>query len=47
MPETKHEHDKLAAMRTHPFRRIFLGRALRNEKLEGELLPKKIALPIS
>jgi amino acid transporter len=46
MPESKHEHDKLAAMKTHPFRRIFLGRALRNERLEGELLPKKIALPI-
>jgi amino acid transporter len=25
---------------------LFLGRALRNERLEGELLPKKIALPI-
>ena len=46
MPESKFEHDKLAAMKTHPFRRMFLGRALRNEKLEGELLPKKIALPI-
>ena len=46
MPESKHEHDKLAAMKTHPFRRLFLGRALRNERLEGELLPKKIALPI-
>jgi amino acid transporter len=46
MPESKFEHDKLAAMKTHPLRRIFLGRALRNERLEGELLPKKIALPI-
>jgi amino acid transporter len=46
MPESKHEQDRIAAMKTHPFRRIFLGRALRNEKLEGELLPKKIALPI-
>jgi hypothetical protein len=46
MPEQKQEHERLLAMKTHPFRRIFLGRALRNEKLEGELLPKKIALPI-
>jgi amino acid transporter len=46
MPEQKHEHERLHAMKTHPIRRIFLGRALRNEKLEGELLPKKIALPI-
>lgn len=46
MPETRHEHDKKSAKGTHLYRRIFLGRALRNEKLEGELLPKTIALPI-
>ena len=46
MPETRHEHDKKSAKGNHLYRRIFLGRALRNEKLEGELLPKTIALPI-
>jgi len=46
MPEQRHEHDKKSAKGTHLYRRIFLGRALRNEKLEGELLPKTIALPI-
>ena len=46
MPETRHEHDKKSAKGTHLYRRIFLGRALRNEKLEGELLPKTVALPI-
>ncbi|NDC19359.1 MAG: APC family permease [Microbacteriaceae bacterium] len=30
----------------HPIRTFLLGRALRNERLEGELLPKRIALPI-
>jgi len=46
MPESRHEHDKTAPKFNHPLRRIFLGRALRNERLEGELLPKVIALPI-
>jgi amino acid transporter len=46
MPETRHEHDKKSAKGNHLYRRIFLGRALRNEKLEGELLPKTVALPI-
>lgn len=46
MPESRHEHDKKSAKGNHLYRRIFLGRALRNEKLEGELLPKTIALPI-
>ncbi|MEY4418131.1 MAG: hypothetical protein RIQ88_569 [Actinomycetota bacterium] len=46
MPEIKHEHDKEAPVKTHQVRRIFIGRALRNERLEGELLPKTIALPI-
>lgn len=46
MSNTKHEHDKEAPKKIHPFRRIFLGSALRNEKLEGELLPKSVALPI-
>ncbi len=45
MPD-RHEHDKTAPKQSHAFRRIFLGRALRNERLEGELLPKTIALPI-
>ena len=45
MPD-RHEHDKTAPKPNHAFRRIFLGRALRNERLEGELLPKTIALPI-
>ena len=45
MPD-RHEHDKTAPKANHAFRRIFLGRALRNERLEGELLPKTIALPI-
>ncbi len=45
MPD-RHEHDKTAPKKNHAFRRIFLGRALRNERLEGELLPKTIALPI-
>jgi len=46
MPNTRHEHDKEAPKKIHPLRRIFLGSALRNERLEGELLPKSIALPI-
>ena len=45
MPD-RHEHDKTAPKANHAFRRILLGRALRNERLEGELLPKTIALPI-
>jgi len=45
MPD-RHEHDKTAPKPNHAFRRILLGRALRNERLEGELLPKTIALPI-
>ncbi|MEI8231817.1 MAG: APC family permease [Actinomycetes bacterium] len=45
MPD-RHEHDKTAAKRIHPIRTLLLGRALRNERLEGELLPKRIALPI-
>jgi len=45
MPD-RHEHDKTAPKANHALRRIFLGRALRNERLEGELLPKTIALPI-
>ena len=46
MSNTKHEHDKEAPKKIHPLRRIFLGSALRNERLEGELLPKSVALPI-
>jgi len=46
MSEQKHPHDREAPRDTHAFRKIFLGRALRNEKLEGELLPKTVALPI-
>jgi amino acid transporter len=45
MPQ-RHQHDKTAVKKIHPLRTLFLGRALRNEKLEGELLPKRIALPI-
>jgi len=45
MPD-RHEHDKTAPKANHALRRILLGRALRNERLEGELLPKTIALPI-
>jgi amino acid transporter len=45
MPD-RHEHDKTAVKKIHPVRTLLLGRALRNERLEGELLPKRIALPI-
>jgi amino acid transporter len=45
MPE-RHQHDKTAVNKIHPLRTLFLGKALRNEKLDGELLPKRIALPI-
>ncbi|MEI8081063.1 MAG: APC family permease [Actinomycetes bacterium] len=31
---------------TGPIKRLFVGRALRNEKLSGTLLPKRIALPV-
>ncbi|NBQ93068.1 MAG: APC family permease [Micrococcales bacterium] len=46
MPNTKHKHDKEAPKKIHPLRTFFLGSALRNERLEGELLPKSLALPI-
>jgi amino acid transporter len=42
----RHEHDKTSVKKIHPIRTFLLGRALRNERLEGELLPKRIALPI-
>ena len=45
MPD-RHEHDKTSVKKIHPIRTFLLGRALRNERLEGELLPKRIALPI-
>ena len=45
MPD-RHEHDKTSVKKIHPLRTLLLGRALRNERLEGELLPKRIALPI-
>jgi len=45
MPD-RHEHDKTSVKKIHPVRTLLLGRALRNERLEGELLPKRIALPI-
>ena len=45
MPD-RHEHDKTSVKKIHPLRTFLLGRALRNERLEGELLPKRIALPI-
>ena len=45
MPD-RHEHDKTSVKKIHPIRTLLLGRALRNERLEGELLPKRIALPI-
>ncbi|MEI6622437.1 MAG: APC family permease [Actinomycetes bacterium] len=31
---------------TGPVKRLFVGRALKNEKLSGTLLPKRIALPV-
>ena len=45
MPD-RHEHDKTSVKKIHAVRTLLLGRALRNERLEGELLPKRIALPI-
>ena len=42
----RNQHDKETPKKTHQVRRVFIGRALRNERMEGELLPKTIALPI-
>ncbi|NBW74073.1 MAG: APC family permease, partial [Microbacteriaceae bacterium] len=46
MSEHELDNDKKVPRNTRLYRRWLLGRALRNERLEGELLPKRVALPI-
>lgn len=46
MSDNRSKNDLKAPRNPRIYRRWFLGRALGNERLEGELLPKRVALPI-